>query len=635
MLNFMEMGSSMSLRSFARLGSAISVLNFSSIGSSFSIRSFARAGSTVSVFGKVRLHGAHSVLDLVKVGSAISIRSFARCGSLLSAYNSCMLGSSISVRSFARLGSSLSVAGYTQIGSLSKCSVLDFSKIGSSLSVRSHARLGSKLSALCHTNLGSSMSLRSFVRLGSSLSVAGKGRFGGSLSTLNFVDISSALSLRSYARLGDSISVVNFMQIGSTLSTRSFVRLGSSISVTGALNVQGYSVTDKAEFGSALSVRSFTRLGSYQSVYSSSRAGSDISVRSFALMGSTLSVCGMISLGSSFSVRSFVRLGSTLSVGNASSPTDLRVGAALLRSSVSGSVSELTFYPGGVVTTAGKAMTLTYNSSPAATTGKLHGTWTAENSVTTSDRRLKVEILPLYRKMVGTYLNSEASKTSTAESLGSGVVSSAEVVVAKARKLDELPKHDQVLHVIRELRPVAYKMKAHTESKYSQFGFIAQEIEHILPQVVHTDDRDGMKSLRYLDLIAVITLGLQSLDERVLKMDGYLRYIEEKQDINYVQLSDRLELVSKVIKRLLKKAPRVILPKPIKALNSTMDVIFEDGVTTNDGAPTNNVQNTTSEVVNGHGVLQEQDLTKEFGRNNNNEKTIETGMATIEDVQFV
>ena len=48
-LDAVHLGSALSLRSFARLGSALSVLDFMHLGSCLSLRSYARCGSSLSV----------------------------------------------------------------------------------------------------------------------------------------------------------------------------------------------------------------------------------------------------------------------------------------------------------------------------------------------------------------------------------------------------------------------------------------------------------------------------------------------------------------------------------------------------------------------------------------------------------
>ena len=50
----------MSLRSFSRIGSAVSMLSFVNLGSACSVRSMARLGSSLSVTGSVIISGTGS-----------------------------------------------------------------------------------------------------------------------------------------------------------------------------------------------------------------------------------------------------------------------------------------------------------------------------------------------------------------------------------------------------------------------------------------------------------------------------------------------------------------------------------------------------------------------------------------------
>ena len=70
----------MSLYGIGLLGSALSVLDYVSIGSSISFRSFARMGSAFSVYGITRCGSSVSVLDYIELGSSLSIRSYTRVG---------------------------------------------------------------------------------------------------------------------------------------------------------------------------------------------------------------------------------------------------------------------------------------------------------------------------------------------------------------------------------------------------------------------------------------------------------------------------------------------------------------------------------------------------------------------------
>ena len=48
-MDYVMLGSTMSLRSFTRFGSAMSIIDYMALGSSLSLRSFARVGSVCSV----------------------------------------------------------------------------------------------------------------------------------------------------------------------------------------------------------------------------------------------------------------------------------------------------------------------------------------------------------------------------------------------------------------------------------------------------------------------------------------------------------------------------------------------------------------------------------------------------------
>merc|ERR1712125_273795 len=89
----------------------------------------------------------------------------------------------------------------------------------------------------------------------------------------------------------------------------------------------------------------------------------------------------------------------------------------------------------------------------------------ADTVVAVSDRRLKSNIKPLGDTLNKNYkvLVSEKQKESDAQ----------------------MGKDPSSLGwVLRQLRPVSYNFKAGTDSKNVRFGFIADEMQKVLPQVV-------------------------------------------------------------------------------------------------------------------------------------------------------
>jgi hypothetical protein len=117
-----------------------------------------------------------------------------------------------------------------------------------------------------------------------------------------------------------------------------------------------------------------------------------------------------------------------------------------------------------------------------------------------------------------------------------GVSSSA--VQKSANSSIRVTSETATLEVIQDLRPVVYKYKSDAEAKYSRFGFIAQEMETVLPSLVHTSVT-GFKAISLKDLVAVLTLGLQSLDTVVDRLDLAVSALEGTVDRDFEALVDR------------------------------------------------------------------------------------------------
>jgi hypothetical protein len=115
-------------------------------------------------------------------------------------------------------------------------------------------------------------------------------------------------------------------------------------------------------------------------------------------------------------------------------------------------------------------------------------------------------------------------------------------------QLDTIPAKDQAtMATLRELRPVSFKYKNTPEAKYSRFGFIAQEIEKVMPDVVHTNPKDGFKYVTLQDLIAVITLGLQSVDSISAKLETEIDRLIAKERDEYNDLAPQLEYLENLL----------------------------------------------------------------------------------------
>jgi hypothetical protein len=350
----------------------------------------------------------------------------------------------------ARLGSSLSV--------------VDFVHLGSSVSLRSFARLGSAVSVMGFSHVGASLSLRSFARVGSALSVFGVARFGSlfSLSVMDYVHLGASVSLRSLARVGAAVSVFDFANIGSSMSLRSYARLGSAFSLFGMARLgASVSVLDYASFGSSMSVRGFVRIGGQ------------------------LSVSGKILLPGSQAV-TFKTANTYVHRDSGTENVDVYVAAS------------------GVAT---RSMSLETDG------GGLHGSWQTDGAVTTSDRRLKTNVVSLQRSLH----DLAGTKKTAITSAGSGN--------ATAGYGDESAS---ALWLLRQLRPVSYSFRKGPESKQMRFGFIADELESVVPQVVRNEGDlqvTDQKAVMYQDLVALLTTGVQ---EQQRSLQDQQRILQEQ-----------------------------------------------------------------------------------------------------------
>merc|ERR1712194_744512 len=311
------------------------------------------------------------------------------------------------------------------------------------------------------------------------------------MSAFSQLVLGSTVSIRSASRLGSRASTLSFLTLGSSLSLRSAARCGSSLSVLGKVSGSG-----------KLSI-------SQQGV-----CGSMVSLRSFARFGSNLSTFDALCLGSTLSVRGFCRCGSNLSVD-----TQLRVAERLY---IGDNALNYVKYVGGIDSAVSKAYAFYADNGASAstrrltfgmgTTNYLHGTWNSDATITTSDRRLKRNIRPLYEALL-----EEHARVTTGGRPGR---SGAEIAA-------ELPE-PVAAHTFRQLRPVAFSMRSDVQAKRVSFGFIAQELQELYPSIVYKDDAtpDGRLAVSYQDLIAIITLTLQQEMKRVDSLSILLENIE-------------------------------------------------------------------------------------------------------------
>jgi len=100
--------------------------------------------------------------------------------------------------------------------------------------------------------------------------------------------------------------------------------------------------------------------------------------------------------------------------------------------------------------------------------------------------------------------------------------------------------------VLRELRPVSFNFKDGPEAKYSRYGFIAQELQQVLPGVVRGTGEEHLKVV-YQDLIALLTLAAQVLQDRVNQLSDALHKQEESTAALFKYIRDLDSKVERVL----------------------------------------------------------------------------------------
>lgn len=347
------------------------------------------------------------------------------------------------------------------------------------------------------------------------MSILGLARFGSlfSLSILDSAVLGSSMSVRSFARLGSSISILNFVHVGASFSLRSFGRMGSSLSLFGLTrfgSLFSLSVMDCIHLGASLAIRSFAKFGASLSVLDFVTLSSSVSVRSFARFGSSLSVLDFVHFASSMSMRSFCRLGSAISIldfahigSSLSVRSFARIGSTVEFNTLAGAAktyiryatnNHLEHFVGG-----------SRSLSLGSTGGVLHGVWSGDQIMSFSDERLKDSIMPLNRG-----IQASVKRSTDATDVSSYSAS----------------------WVLRELRPVSYHLRQSIESKAVgpvRFGFIAQELERVLPNLVHTGlDKHELKGVMYQDIIALLAAAGQESQQRLDEYEVWKKKVEMK-----------------------------------------------------------------------------------------------------------
>lgn len=145
-------------------------------------------------------------------------------------------------------------------------------------------------------------------------------------------------------------------------------------------------------------------------------------------------------------------------------------------------------------------------------------------------------------------------------SFGGNVTVAGTVTASSDRTLKKniTPLKDNLKKVM-QLRPVSYQWKTETKSAAREIGFIAQEVENVIPEVVKTGP-DGLKSVAYGNLVAVVAGAIQELFQQLNSVLSKLQSNQSQMRDIENRLNEALQLQSSL------EAENQMLEKQIRLL---------------------------------------------------------------------
>ncbi len=114
-----------------------------------------------------------------------------------------------------------------------------------------------------------------------------------------------------------------------------------------------------------------------------------------------------------------------------------------------------------------------------------------------------------------------------------------------ARLKKDVRTLDDALEKMLNMRGVSYTWKTDVNSEQPQIGVIAQEVEKIYPEFVHTDD-DGMKSVNYAQMTAVLIEAVKALNTKINNLEKENKMLSAKLD-KKSELEQRLTQIEQLL----------------------------------------------------------------------------------------
>ena len=131
---------------------------------------------------------------------------------------------------------------------------------------------------------------------------------------------------------------------------------------------------------------------------------------------------------------------------------------------------------------------------------------------------------------------------------GDGRVSASWLVLSDRRLKSDVLGIENALDLITQLNGVSY---SYNQSKYPEmslpdgrvYGFIAQEVKEVIPNVTHTSTEDDMVGIKYTEIIPLLTEGIKEQQDIIAEQDYQIYELNE----TISELEDRLAAVEQAM----------------------------------------------------------------------------------------
>jgi hypothetical protein len=108
------------------------------------------------------------------------------------------------------------------------------------------------------------------------------------------------------------------------------------------------------------------------------------------------------------------------------------------------------------------------------------------------------------------------------------------------------------LNMIKKLNPVSYKKKdniASTQYTHEEMGFIAQEIQKVMPMlVIEGSDKDKTLSVNYISLIPLLTKAIQEQQTQIEEKAKLTDELKKQFDRQQKEIDELRELIKSIKK---------------------------------------------------------------------------------------